>query len=234
MKLYCGLILSCAILSIAHETNAQGPYTPGNRIQLVLNVSVKYGDENDGFCYQFMISDQASSAQSLSQFWVLAPNSPQVTKVQNVADWFRVDVNQVNDTTWIQWGADSAAAIRPGQTEGGFSFWSDSPPGIVRYYAEGWTPEPDVDESQLDSLGRIVGYNDLTPYGGGITGKTIGPVPISFPFVGGAFLDTLISYKHQCLTLGWLKDDKAHKEDCDEMMKERNWYKRGEFEKFRK
>ena len=60
----------------------------------------------------------------------------------------------------------------------------------------------------------IPGYDDLTPYGPGIVGKTIGPVLPPTPFVALVFLDTLISYKHQSVTLGWLKSKRD--DDCDE------------------
>ncbi len=233
MKPCLVLFLSCLILTAAAEVIAQGPINPGNKIRLDFRVLVEYRAETGEFHYQYVISNRTSSAQSLSQFWVLAPNSPHVTQIQNVAHWFKVDVNQNKDTTWIQWGADSAAAVRPGQSEGDFSFWSNSRPGIVTYYAEGWTPEPDVDEGQLDSLGRIPGYNDLTPYGGGIVGKTVGPLPISTGSQVGDFLDTLISYKHQSVALGWLRDDNTRKRDCEEVMKGRDWYRKGEFGKFR-
>jgi hypothetical protein len=52
----------------------------------------------------------------------------------------------------------------------------------------------------------IPGYDDLTPYGPGIIGKTVGPVSLPSPFVPLVFLDTLISYKHQALALGWIKN----------------------------
>ncbi len=52
----------------------------------------------------------------------------------------------------------------------------------------------------------IPGYDDLTPYGPGIVGKTVGPVLPPTPFVALAFLDTLTSYKHQAFALGWIKN----------------------------
>ncbi|MEW6062527.1 MAG: hypothetical protein AB1600_11370, partial [Bacteroidota bacterium] len=104
--------------------------------------------------------------------------------------------------------------IKPGNSLGIFSFHSVSIPGVITFYAEGEHPLPSFPEGMADD--SIPGYSDLTPYGPGVVGKTVGPVLTPTPFVALNFLDTLISYKHQAFALGWLRDKKDDDHDEDE------------------
>jgi hypothetical protein len=77
-------------------------------------------------------------------------------------------------------------------------------PRITDYYAEGshqvpWFPEGMAEDS-------IPGYDDITPYGPGIVGRTIGFGVPARDRDSLAFLDTLASYVRQSVSLGWLTD----------------------------
>ncbi len=48
-----------------------------------------------------------------------------------------------------------------------------------------------------------------------------------------ALIDTLISLKHQAVAKGWLRENRDRGHDIDEMMRGNEWYKEGEFKKFR-
>jgi hypothetical protein len=66
----------------------------------------------------------------------------------------------------------------------------------------------------------IPGYSNLTSFGPGVVGLTVGPVMPPDPFLAGHFIDTLLSYTRQSVDLGWLasKDSKrgiGRDDDCD-------------------
>jgi len=75
-------------------------------------------------------------------------------------------------------------------------------------------------------------YNDIIT--NSFSAKTVGVGNPPVPFVLLDFLDTLISSKNQCTALGWLLDEKTHKNDCDNIMEASNWYKNGDFEQYNK
>ena len=52
----------------------------------------------------------------------------------------------------------------------------------------------------------IPGYDDLTPFGPGIVGTTIGPVSAHSQFDPTIFIDTMASHKHRAFELGWIKN----------------------------
>ncbi|MBI5380030.1 MAG: hypothetical protein HZA23_07780 [Nitrospirae bacterium] len=52
----------------------------------------------------------------------------------------------------------------------------------------------------------IPGYDDLTPYGPGVVGRTIGPVQPPATFIPLVFLDYLVSLKREAFSLGWIKN----------------------------
>jgi hypothetical protein len=111
--------------------------------------------------------------------------------------------------------------IRPGETLGDFIIMSKGIPGIRRCIV---SPRFDVDElfpdiedttrtltiAQMDSIREAVNFR----------GWTIGPTAPPLNFVPVIWIDTLISYKHQAVTLGWLKDKKEEQKDEDDEEKE--------------
>ena len=111
-------------------------------------------------------------------------------------------------------GSPEKSNIRPGCSVSGFGFDTDNKVhiGILDYYVEGRHPVPKFNEGMAPDI--IKGYHDLTPYGPGIVGKTIGPVPLSDKFMISIFLDTIISYLSQSDSFGWIKSkdsfDKYH------------------------
>ncbi len=88
-----------------------------------------------------------------------------------------------------------------------FSFQSKGLPSIKRFWARGWARP--LWEYEYDSL-RALGYTKdqiYKPwYEDAYKGVTIAPQLPREPFVALAFLDTLISYKHQAFALGWIKN----------------------------
>ncbi len=203
---------------------------PGNRIDVSVAVAMQKMSQMQTE-YSYTVSSLQESVQKVWSYFVITNVSlNHVGKVYSPSKWeFGIPDN--TPKAEIRW-VNIDEGIPPGSSLTGFTFEATGTPGIVNYYAEGYHNVPQwpgpVEEDS------IPGYDDLTPYGPGIVGKTVGPVEPPDLSVMTSILDTLISYKHQCLMLGWLRDDKSRKPDCDEIMKGRDWYKNGEFEKFRK
>ena len=128
----------------------------------------------------------------------------------------------------------------PGTTVTGFTMMSKALPGIraLAVYPDFNEDElfPVLDEdttspvtyvatvAKMDSIQSAVNYH----------GWTIGPTAPPLNFSATSWIDTLISYKHQCLVQGWLTDNKSCKQDCDDIMNGRDWYMQGNFEQYDK
>jgi len=87
------------------------------------------------------------------------------------------------------------------------SFQSKGLPSIKRFWARGWARP--LFEHEYDSL-RALGFTkeqiQKPWYEDSFQGRTIAPQLPPVPFPPLAFLDTLISYKHQAFALGWIKN----------------------------
>lgn len=103
----------------------------------------------------------------------------------------------------INWTAPEGN-MRPSESVSGFTFkTSYGLPGIVAYYSEGESVARCPEGMAVDF---IPGYDDLTPYGPGIVGKTVGPVALPSDFKPIDFLNYIIDLKHQSTSLGWIKN----------------------------
>jgi len=152
--------------------------------------------------YAYQLANLAESKQKVWQFYVLTrvPGS-HLANIRSTKYW-GAGVPERDSIASVRWGTATDNDIAPGESRDGFSFESPSPPGIVDYYAEGYHKLPSFREGMAPD--SIPGYDDLTPYGPGIVGKTVGPVLPPEPFVPMTFLDTIASYKHQAAALGWV------------------------------
>ncbi len=112
----------------------------------------------------------------------------------------------------------------PGSSVRGFTIMSKALPGMRAFTAysafdEG-KYEPDIDEdttAALDSIYNAVGnYIDSMAKNVNYYGWTIGPTAPPLDFSAYVWLDTLASYKHQAVTLGWLTNGPAHEKDEDD------------------
>jgi hypothetical protein len=155
--------------------------------------------------YQYSANNSSESHQDVWIFKVIFSFSPDsILKIFPVRGWWSPVVPIDGPPFWVSYGAPENFRIKPGNSDSGFGFTTRVIPGIVDYYAEGYHDAPNFPEGMAPD--SIPGYDDLTPYGPGIVGKTVGPVLPPTPFVALAFLDTLTSYKHQAFSLGWIKN----------------------------
>ncbi len=103
------------------------------------------------------------------------------------------------------WNAPEKARIVPGATLAGFEATATaSLPGIVDYYAEGYARPPLLPPGKVPP-GPIPGYDDVTAYGPGVVGRTLGPVSLDNPFSPDEFLDHPISLKDEAVELDWIR-----------------------------
>jgi len=195
------------VILFINVLNAQ---TFQTRDKIALKVGFNLTVSDQIYDYNYSLTNGIAAIESVYVFDLRLPNNVLINNLNVPIDWEKVFFP--NAPVVVRWLAPIdhkthhfKDLLAPGIYRGGFSFSSNFPPGIVIFYSEGWAPAPEfgVDE---EATGDIPGYTDLTPYGPGVVGKTIGPVLPPSPFDPVGFLDTLTSYTTRSLSLGWIKD----------------------------
>ncbi|MGO9480775.1 MAG: hypothetical protein ACLP05_03195 [Candidatus Kryptoniota bacterium] len=142
----------------------------------------------------------------------------------------------------VSWtSADDMFRIAPGMALNGFVMTSHGIPGLRAFVVSpSYNPKPPVEitpeneqtipeqTEEQDSIETAL-ENSIK-----VRGWTIGPTAPPQDFSASSWIDTLISYKHQSVTLGWLTDNKACKPDCDNIMIGRDWFMQGDFQQYDK
>ncbi len=233
------LVFSLALIVTVGAHGQQYPYLKYVRIHCV----TAHGTVNQMFYYTYLVTNPKSNSGRISQFEIdISRYSDQmefdtlgliykndgftegafrrhypalqgriipVGFPSGPAHWLELLSNNLTVTF-----AGYSPMIEPGDSLGGFVMMSHGLPGIRRFIAS-----PDFDPTQylpnpdeypdsavnVDSLERTLNYY----------GYTIGPTAPPLDFSASLWLDTLISYKHQCITLGWLIDKPEHEKDGD-------------------
>jgi len=188
------LVCIVALLTTMRFVNAQ---EPRNKIKLIISPSFAFQDSLIG--YQYSLKNDEGAEQSVWKFWIITSDAIGIVDLKSPAGWNATSSNDGGLIT-VSWGSPGDRDILPASSLSGFDFFSNGLPGLVKFYAEGYTPPP---TGENDS---IPGYHDLTPHGPGIVGTIVGPVFPPFLVNTSTLFDTLISYKHQALNLGWIKD----------------------------
>jgi hypothetical protein len=127
---------------------------------------------------------------------------------------------------------------KPGSTVTGFAMMSKAPPGTRVFAAypdfDVYKFYPDIEQDTTAGVDSIYRYVDSIKEAVNYHGWTIGPTAPPADFSATSWIDTLISYKHQCVSQGWLTDNKTCKRDCDDIMSQKDWRKNGDFEQYAK
>ncbi|MGH2569298.1 MAG: hypothetical protein ACRDGA_13250 [Bacteroidota bacterium] len=174
------------------------------------SITTKVEHVGDTLLYRYAISNGADSKQNLFAF-----------EIEYQAEVIDASVNRwrsgkmfdgkVENNRWIQfeagrWRWSGDQGLQPTWHKDGFALKSKSVPGIVKVYFQGNAGEfsapfggPSFELDQQIAQLQIFPANRVIR-------KTVGPVLPPTPFVPLAFLDTLISYKHQAFDLGWIKN----------------------------
>jgi len=178
---------------------AQDTIVARNKVKPMIDITIQR--ETTKLRYRFTIGNSPESQQSIWQFWLISNQGIDIEHMTQPTKW-RGSVVEDEDSRIVNWGSPGENDISPGRTLAGFSFLSTGIPGMILYYSEGYSPPPSFPPGMAQD--SIPGYDDLTPYGPGVVGKTVGPVLPPSPFAAVGFLDTLVSYKHRAADLGWI------------------------------
>jgi hypothetical protein len=202
MKMIMTFVLLCFGVFQADPILSQEVPVPRNKI--VLKIDVRIDDLGNLLRYSYNLRNDELAEQGLWQFRLIVSKSLNLSELKSPKGWDgEFGARKDKEYAEINWGTGGDFDIFPGASSDGFSFVSKAIPGIITYYAEGYAPPPSF-EPGMATDEPIPGYDDLTPYGPGIVGKTVGPILPPEPFVAIAFIDIIANYKHQSYDLGWI------------------------------
>ena len=200
--LYTSIAISLFVIALSAQT-----FETRNKIDL--KVGFRLTVTNQTYNYNYSLTNGPTAQESVYVFNLRLLTNVPISNLSAPLNWRKVLFTKAPQL--VRWHAhvDDETdrwkdALGAGISRNGFSFSSsNSLPGILIYYSEGWAPAPVFEEGMATDI--IPGYSDLTPYGPGVVGKTIGPITVPNPFV--PILDTLSSNTNQSRALGWIKDD---------------------------
>ncbi len=212
MKLACPLVLILILTPIALQ--AADEFEPRNRIDVHVTAQVSFNPKENAFTYRYTVANGKAAKQSVWRLRVSMPDDGLVTGISVPDGWFKPGYtpkglgwnSALRSLAFVSWASQPPFHIAPGRKEKGFSFTSiASLPGIVDYYVEGYAPPPKFPPGGAPE-GPIPGYDDLTPYGSGVVGRTVGPVKPPAPLIPAVFVDYLIGMVEEATRLGWVHD----------------------------
>ncbi|MEW6068695.1 MAG: hypothetical protein AB1610_10450 [Nitrospirota bacterium] len=186
-------------------------YETGDRISVYVSGQVSKDKDKGIFSYSYTVKSSPQSEQNVWVFDIILPEKEIISGTGSPTGWKEPGwsgkprkYSQKYDLPYsIGWTTPIGKDIKPSETVSGFMFQTSfGLPGIVDYYAEGDVPLPKCPEGM--AVDFIPGYDDLTPYGPGIIGKTIGPTAPPTDFNPISFIDYIINIKHEAFSLGWI------------------------------
>lgn len=110
---------------------------------------------------------------------------------------------------WMAWISNVSGHIRVGKSLNGFRIKAKNLCGILSFFAHGHNGVGQSSNLPHDLEKLKLTVKDQLE--NAFYGLTVGPTDPTTPFVPLNFIDTIASYKHQSLILGWLKDKDADK-----------------------
>jgi hypothetical protein len=198
------ILLSLFILFILETTSIAEQFEAGNKIDAKIYITISYNLVTKFYRYQYNIQNSLKGEQNIWRFSVITSKEVDVSDLQRPAQWYKPDAGK-GINLQISWAAPEGVDISPGSTMSGFAFSSTFLPGIIEYYTEGYHEPPSFPEGEAPDF--VPGYTDLTPYGPGVVGKTIGPTAPPVDFKPLDFLNNIINMKHEAFKLGWIKNE---------------------------
>jgi hypothetical protein len=215
------------------NTGLAQDYPKLKSVMILATISFERSDSM--FYYDYVLKNSSESKGSIIRFEIdisRLPNSIMLDTVglkfggsELMEHWFREDYRHLQEKIvpvsffktpgrWTGSFSNNLTAewngyplVRPGSAISGYTLTSRGLPGIRRWIA---SPRFDVDSlfpdiedttanmsiSQMDSIREVVNYR----------GWTIGPTAPPISFIQTVWCDTLLSYVHQSISLGWIKD----------------------------
>jgi FG-GAP-like repeat len=172
-----------------------GPFTalPRNRLNIELSAYIE--KVGDGVRCHYSIFNKISSQQSADDFLLEPAGGINIIDITGRKNW-----KPASGPLFVRWTnlfwSGGENYINPGKKDTSFSILRNGLPVIAKYYVQGHNGD--------EFSGSGIETNSVNGY-------TICPVDVPNPFLPTEFLDTLISFTRQSVTLGWL----AQKKDLD-------------------
>jgi nucleotide-binding universal stress UspA family protein len=160
---------------------------------------------------------------------VIPVGIPKLPSFKGFTSAWSADFSMEGFVGWFR--AISDYRLPPGVTLDSIIMTSHGLPGLRRFViSPSYNPKPavEVTPKNEDSVRRFVpepseeeeeAFQHLVD-SIKVKGITIGPTAPSLNFVAIIWIDTLLSYKHQAVSLGWLRDRKEDQKDEDDEEKE--------------
>ncbi len=179
-------------------------FLPENRIKIDVRCSVDR--LNGNFKYSYSFKNDPSSLQLADDIYIADIDSTGTTAF---GPWTGSYSWVLNSYRWTTINVSRSQMLKVGEEISGFGFLSSEPPAVKRVYVQGFAPLGDVANEQRtdEAIINNVDTNSYSTY-------TLGPGLASQESCL-ASIDTLASYKHQCVTLGWLTNGPEHEKDED-------------------
>ena len=183
-------------------------FEPATKIEPFIDACVYFDLDSGLYKYEYTVKNGVNSQQRLLSFLV-SFFSPihNITKPNN--QWSALPYSFVPVFSWSNTlissygGATPYDGIAPDSSTSGFSFESSGLPTIMKSYSRGATPTLHFIEEPPGEVYLLLKPLRKFP-ANTVQRKTLGPKDPPEDFVATTFIDTLISYKHQALELGWI------------------------------
>lgn len=194
------------VVADALSPDEQPVIIPANKIRP--GVSANF----DGSVYRYKLENFVGSEQKIWRWMVILSDATLAESVTGPTEWWsrlrqkgRGWRPEIAAVAWASWGGPVNVHIPAGATVNGFEIVSSNPPGIVDFYAEGDAPPPRFPGFSAPE-GPIPGYDDLTAYGPGVVGRTLGPVEPPRNLIPAVFTEYLLESMREATSLGWLRN----------------------------
>lgn len=183
-------------------------FEPATKVEPDVDASALFDPNSGMFHYEYTVKNGLNSQQRLLIF-IVDFYSP-VENIKNPNQQWRSGLFSYRST--ISWGHTMVSSygvrtpysgIAPDSSASGFSYTSLGLPAIVKSYSKGATRTLHFIEEPPGEVEMLLDPIERFPVNT-VQRKTLGPKDPPDPFVPAAFVDTLISYKHQALDLDWI------------------------------
>ncbi|MEX2116291.1 MAG: hypothetical protein WEB37_05340 [Bacteroidota bacterium] len=169
-------------------------FVPRNRLQVSVKVTVVR--QSNGLRYVYSIHNLKNSSQLLNEFWVEKLTNS-FSSSGGPQGWSFGEGSQALSGWTTDDPTSSSYALSPSNQTDLFVV-SSGPPSPLPYYAQGYN---DISNDPDDP---ILWYNNVLV--NSARGFTLGPSDPPTPLVPLVYIDTIASYRHQALRLGWIKN----------------------------
>jgi hypothetical protein len=152
----CKLVLLASLILVSGDAFAQICPPAPTSMDPTLRAAVSYDQKSGTYTYNYSMHNEADSLLPIDYFTLSISQQP--SNVQSPNNWLSRYVNLLQTQANLRWATISAAsdssgvggsdvsvpvsAVQPGQRLDGFGFQSSQRPGVLQYYAEGFTEIP--------------------------------------------------------------------------------------------